>query len=70
MRKNNQDKINVPVSLRVNSGFTGLVVVKLDNGAEKAQFPLKSGEIFGSLDSFIEAAKIAGYQIIPPAVQG
>lgn len=63
----NRDKTIVPVSLSVNSGFTGWVVVKLENGAEKAQFPLKPGEFFGSLDSFIEAARVAGYQVIPPA---
>lgn len=67
MPKYNQDKTTVPVSLNVKTGFTGLMVVKLENGAEKAQFPLKPGEIFGSLDSFIEAARVAGYQVIPPA---
>lgn len=67
MRKRTQDLIAVPVSLSVKSGFTGLVVVKLENGAEKAHFPLKPGEFFGSLESFIDAARVAGYQVIPPA---
>ena len=70
MRKNNQDKITAPVSLRVKSGFTGMVVVKMENGTEKAQITLRGDEFFGSLDSFIESAKIAGYQVIPPTAQG
>lgn len=60
----------VPVSLSVKPGFTGMVVVRLENGIEKAQFPLRSGEFIGSLESFIDAVKTAGYQVIPPATQG
>lgn len=63
----NRDKTIVPVLLHVNSGFSGWVVVKLESGAEKAQFPLGCGEFFGSLESFLDAARTAGYQVIPPA---
>lgn len=62
----NRDKTIVPVSLNVKSGFTGFVVVQLDNGQEKAQFPLRRGELFGSLESFLDSARMAGYQVIPP----
>lgn len=64
---NKHKKITVPVSLSVKSGFTGLVVVKLENGVEKAQFPLRSNEFFGTIESFIHDARLAGYQVIPPA---
>lgn len=56
----------VPINLNVKPGFTGLVVVKLVNGEEKAQFPLKPNEFFGSLESFLNDARLAGYQVIPP----
>jgi len=57
----------VSVSLIVPERFTGFAVVRFEKGQEKAQFLLRHGEFFGSLDSFIDAARVAGYQVIPPA---
>jgi hypothetical protein len=57
----------VSVSLIVPEGFAGFAVVRFEKGQEKAQFPLRPGEFFGSLDSFLDAARVAGYQVIPPA---
>lgn len=67
MRKRNQDLTTIPVSLSVKSGFTGLVVVRMEKGQETAQFPLRKNEFFGTLESFLDAARMAGYQVIPPA---
>ncbi|QDL34656.1 hypothetical protein [Serratia liquefaciens] len=61
--------ITVTVDLNIKAGFTGMVVVQMENGVEKAQFPLRRGEFFGSLESFLNAAHTAGYQVIPPVVQ-
>jgi hypothetical protein len=57
------------VSLNLNAGFTGMMVVQMDNGAEKRHYPLRSNEFTGSLESFLNTASMAGYQVIPPAAQ-
>jgi len=61
--------IAVTVSLNIKAGFTGMMIVQLENGIEQAQFPLRRGEFFGSLDSFLNNARAAGYQVIPPVGQ-
>lgn len=60
----------VTVALNIKAGFTGMMVVQMENGAEKAHYPLRSNEFTGSLESFLSAARMAGYQVIPPAIQG
>ncbi|VEA68203.1 Uncharacterised protein [Serratia plymuthica] len=61
--------ITVTVSLNIKAGFSGMVLVQMENGAEKGHYPLRSNEFTGSLESFLNAASIAGYQVIPPAAQ-
>ncbi|VEA69344.1 Uncharacterised protein [Serratia plymuthica] len=61
--------ITVTVSLNINAGFTGMMVVQMDNGAEKGHYPLRSNEFTGSLESFLNAASMAGYLVIPPAAE-
>ncbi|WP_260524133.1 hypothetical protein [Serratia sp. PL7] len=61
--------IAVTVDLNIKAGFTGMMIVQMENGVEKAQFPLRRGEFFGSLEDFLNTARMVGYQIIPPAAQ-
>ena len=61
--------ITVTVDLNIKTGFTGMMIVQLENGIEQAQFPLRRGEFFGSLESFLNNARAAGYQVIPPVRQ-
>lgn len=53
-------------SLPVPEGFTGQILVNVEKGIATNGFPLRSGEFVGSVDSFIESCRLAGFQIIPP----
>ncbi|CAI2022745.1 MULTISPECIES: hypothetical protein [Serratia] len=67
--KRKTHSITVTVNLNIKEGFTGMVVVQMDNGSEKGHYPLRGNEFTGSLESFLNTASIAGYQVIPPAAQ-
>ncbi|WP_208950990.1 hypothetical protein [Rahnella sp. ChDrAdgB13] len=61
--------ITVTVDLNIKAGFTGMMIVQMENGVEKGHYPLRSNEFTGSLESFLNAAGMAGYLVIPPAAQ-
>lgn len=67
MHNQTAEVMGVPVLINVKPDFTGFVVVSLESGTEKTQFPLRENEFFGSVGDFIEIARSAGYQVIPPA---
>ncbi|HHT2455466.1 TPA: hypothetical protein ACTYR0_005846 [Klebsiella michiganensis] len=52
--------------LPVPEGFTGQILVNVEKGIATNGFPLRSGEFVGSVDSFLECCRLAGFQIIPP----
>lgn len=66
MRKKSQAEIVLPVP--VKAGFSGRVLVHVENGEYVRQTALREDEFFGSLESFLDTARMAGYQVIPPAV--
>ncbi|EGT5683802.1 hypothetical protein ACI49Z_000109 [Cronobacter turicensis] len=67
MRKALSQNPPVTVTLSIAAGFTGRVLVEMENGEVKAQFPLNRREYFGTLPAFLDLARAAGWQVIPPA---
>lgn len=52
--------------LPVPEGFNGKILVTVERGIAINGFPLRPDEFVGSVDSFIECCRLAGFQIIPP----
>jgi hypothetical protein len=67
--KSKAPTITVTVDLNIKAGFTGMMIVQMENGVEKAQFSLKGREFFGSLESFLDVARATGYQVIMPVAR-
>lgn len=67
MRKALSHNPPVTVTLSIAAGFTGRVLVEMENGEVKAWFPLSRREYVGTLPAFLDLARTAGWQIIPPA---
>lgn len=59
--------INLTVPIPVEPNYTGRVLVSVENGKPTKAHKLFENEFTGSFESFLEAAKLAGYQVIPPA---
>ena len=55
------------VQLSCEPGFTGRVVIELEDGEFVKQYPLRKEETFCSPEAFLELAQEAGYQVIAPA---
>ncbi|HBQ9984260.1 TPA: hypothetical protein ACXRXH_001495 [Klebsiella pneumoniae] len=55
------------VQLSCEPGFTGQVVIELEDSEFVKQYPLRKEETFCSLEAFLELAQEAGYQVIAPA---
>lgn len=54
------------VQLRCEPGFTGRIVIELEDGEFVKQYPLRKEETFCSLEAFLAPAQEAGYQVIAP----
>lgn len=51
------------VNLHVGAGFTGTVVVHLEEGKYVCDYPLVNGEVIATLPSFLEIARRAGWSV-------
>ncbi|EOL8965470.1 hypothetical protein QMS86_16340 [Cronobacter dublinensis] len=67
MRKSLSRHAPVTVTFSIAAGFTGRVLIEMENGEVKAHFPLNRREYFGTLPAFLDLARAAGWQVIPPA---
>ena len=54
------------VQLSIEPGFTGRVVIELEDGEYIKQYPLRETETFCSLEAFLELAQEAGWVVTPP----
>ena len=65
----NYEDTTLLARLHVAPDFTGRVMAYIENGELKADMRLRQSEIVGSLESFIEAARSAGWTVCPPHPQ-
>lgn len=67
MRKALSQNPLVTVTLSIAAGFTCRVLVEMENSEVEAQFPLNRRDYFGTVPTFLDLARAAGWQVIPPA---
>ncbi|MFW0502578.1 hypothetical protein [Klebsiella pneumoniae] len=53
-------------SLPVSESLTGQILANIENGKATGSFPLRPNEFVGSVDSFTECCRLAGFQITMP----
>ena len=56
--------------LKVPPDFSGRVLISLVNGEVESELRLSDREHVATLNAFLEIALSAGYQVIPPALNG
>ncbi|MFP2678623.1 hypothetical protein ACLEVS_18050 [Escherichia coli] len=55
------------VTIPARPDFTGPVLVSVEKGTATGGYTLQKNEFVSNLDGFLEAAKIAGFTVTPPA---
>jgi len=60
----------VCAALQLPADFSGRVLLSLMNGELQSDRSLRDDEHIASLQSFLELATMAGYQVIPPEQDG
>ena len=66
MKKALQNPPQLNFSLPVSESFTGQILANIENGKATGSFPLRPNEFVGSVDSFTECCRLAGFQITMP----
>lgn len=65
--KNTRNSGGENITVQVPRGFSGRMMLNIDNGALIQQTDIPQDFIFGSFDSLVELMRRVGYHVTPPA---